>query len=93
MLADAIRDILIIILELYLVVIIIRVVLSWLVAFDIVSRRNAIVDTFWRFTGALTEPVARPLRRIIPPIGGVDLSLMVIAFAIILLIRLLPVLL
>jgi YggT family protein len=69
------------ILGLYIVVLIIHVVISWLFAFDIVSRGNAFVGSVWRFTTALTEPILRPLRRLIPPIAGVDLSVMVLVLA------------
>lgn len=66
------------ILGLVSVVLIIHVVISWLVAFDIVSRRNAFVSSIWTFTSAVTEPLVRPLRRLIPPVGGVDLSIMIV---------------
>ena len=60
------------------VVLIIHVVISWLVAFDIVSRRNGFIDSIWRFTSAVTEPLVRPFRRMIPPVGGVDLSVLIV---------------
>ncbi len=66
------------VLGLYIVVLIIHVVISWLFAFDVVSRRNEFVNAIWRFTTALTDPVLRPLRRLIPPIAGVDLSVLVL---------------
>jgi YggT family protein len=57
---------------------IIHVVISWLFAFDVVSRRNEFVSAIWRFTTAITDPMLRPLRRLIPPIAGVDLSVLVL---------------
>ena len=66
------------ILGLYIVVLIVHVVISWLYAFDVVSRGNAFVHSVWRFTTALTDPVLKPLRRLIPPIAGVDLSVLVL---------------
>lgn len=60
------------------VVLIVYVVISWLYAFDIVSRRNAFVNSVWEFTRRLSDPILRPLRRIIPPIAGVDLSVLVL---------------
>jgi len=65
-------------LGLYIVVLIVHVVISWLYAFDIVHRGNQAVNAIWGFTRALTEPVLRPLRKIIPTIGGVDLSVLVL---------------
>ena len=62
------------VIEMYIWVIIIGAVLSWLVAFDIVNRRNRVVyligDSFYR----ITEPVLRPIRRLMPDLGGLDLS-------------------
>lgn len=67
------------------VVLIVHVVISWLFAFDVVSRRNDLVSGIWRFTSAITEPMLRPLRRLIPPIAGVDLSVLVLLLGIYLL--------
>ncbi len=72
------------VLGLLVVVLIVHVVLSWLFAFDIVSRRNELVSGIWRFTSAITEPMLRPLRRLIPPIAGVDLSVLVLLLIIML---------
>lgn len=72
------------VLGLVLVVLVVHVVISWLFAFDVVSRRNEVVNSIWRFTSALTEPMLRPLRRLIPPIAGVDLSVLVLMLGIIL---------
>ncbi len=73
------------ILGLISIVLIIHVVISWLFAFDVVSRSNAFVGSIWRFTSAVTDPMVRPLRRLIPPIGGVDLSILVLLLVIYLL--------
>jgi YggT family protein len=66
------------ILALLIVVLIVQVVLSWLFAFEVVSRRNGFVGAIWEFTSKVTDPVLRPLRRLIPPIAGVDLSVLVL---------------
>jgi YggT family protein len=60
--------------QLIIVVLIINAVLSWLFAFDVISRRNRFVDTIYTFTSKATEPLLRPIRRFIPIIGGMDLS-------------------
>ncbi len=78
------------ILALVLVVLIIHVVLSWLFAFDIVSRRNQFIGAIFEFTTRLTNPLLRPLRRLIPPIAGVDLSVLVLLLLIQFLRELLP---
>ena len=54
--------------------IIISAVLSWLVAFDIINLRNNAVYQISTFLDRVTGPVLRPFQRIIPPLGGVDIS-------------------
>lgn len=62
------------IVQLIIIVLIVNAVISWLLAFDIVSRRNAFVAQIWDVTQRLTDPLLRPVRRIIPAVGGLDLS-------------------
>ena len=66
------------VITLYIWVLIATAVLSWLIAFGMVNCHNSVVNGIGRFCYALTEPVLRPLRRIIPLIGGVDLSPLVV---------------
>jgi YggT family protein len=66
------------IIGLFMVVLIVYIVISWLFAFDIVGRRNSFVNAIFEFTRRVCDPVLRPLRRIIPPIAGVDLSVLVL---------------
>lgn len=54
--------------------IIISAILSWLVAFDVINLRNRFVYNVARFLDAVTRPVLAPFQRIIPPLGGVDIS-------------------
>ncbi len=61
-------------LGLYIWVIIIGAILSWLVAFDVVNTRNRVVHVIGDFTYRLTEPALRPIRRFVPDLGGVDIS-------------------
>ena len=61
------------VISLYIWVIIIGAILSWLIAFDVVNRRNAvhtIADSLFR----LTEPALRPIRKVLPDLGGLDIS-------------------
>lgn len=62
------------ILSLYSYVIIATAIMSWLLAFDVINFRNNIVRSVWNFLNALTEPVLRPIRRILPNLGGIDVS-------------------
>lgn len=61
-------------LELLVWAIIISAVLSWLVAFDVINLRNRFVYSVSRFLDAVTRPVLAPFQRIIPSLGGVDIS-------------------
>ena len=54
--------------------IIVSAVLSWLVAFDVINLRNRFVYSVAHFLDAVTRPVLRPVQKIIPPLGGVDIS-------------------
>lgn len=54
--------------------IIISAVLSWLVAFDVINLRNRFIYQVAHFLDAVTRPVLRPFQRIIPPLGGVDIT-------------------
>lgn len=60
--------------ELYIWVIIIGAILSWLVAFNVVNSHNRFVYMVGDFTYKLTEPALRPIRSVLPGFGGVDIS-------------------
>lgn len=62
------------VLELYIWVIIAFVVVSWLVAFNIINTRNAFVHQIGDFLHRVTEPVLRPIRNFLPNLGGIDVS-------------------
>jgi YggT family protein len=66
------------VLELFLIVLIVRAVLSWLFAFDVVNARNQAAYQINDFVARLTEPVIRPVRRFVPNVGGIDLSFLVV---------------
>ena len=70
------------ILDLYIIVIIAMVIMSWLIGFNVINRHNQIVDMIWRTLIALTEPLLGPIRRALPNLGGLDLSPLVLLFAI-----------
>ena len=71
---NPIAALLIEILEIYKWIVIAAVIVSWLTAFNVINVHNNFVRTLLRILMALTEPVFRPIRRVIPPIGGLDLS-------------------
>lgn len=71
------------VLSLYLWILIIHIVLSWLIAFNVVNTYNRFVNTVGGFTSQLTEPALKRIRRFVPTIGSIDLSVMVLILLII----------
>lgn len=67
-------NVLVILLDFYWWVIIGSAVLSWLMAFGVVNAYNPTVRSIWQALDAMTEPVLRPIRRLLPNTGAVDLS-------------------
>ncbi|HEY3696404.1 YggT family protein [Phenylobacterium sp.] len=65
-------------LQLLIWAIIVNAVMSWLVAFDVINLRNKFVYGVAHFLEAVTRPVMAPVQRIIPPLGGVDISPIVV---------------
>ncbi|WP_306142009.1 YggT family protein [Roseibium sp. MMSF_3412] len=61
-------------LYLYSMVIIASAIFSWLYAFNIVNSSNQVINTIGRVLYNLTEPALRPIRRILPDLGGIDIS-------------------
>ncbi|MGV6819696.1 MAG: YggT family protein [Parvularcula sp.] len=59
---------------LWIFLLMVSVIASWLIAFGVVNPRNQIVATILQVSYGLTEPVLRPIRRVIPSIGGIDIS-------------------
>ena len=63
-----------IVLNFYVWLLVIWVILGWLVAFDVVNTRNRFVYLVSDFLFRITEPVLRPIRRVVPNISGIDIS-------------------
>lgn len=53
-------------------------ILSWLFAFDVINHRNRFVNQLSNFLDAVTRPLLEPFRRIIPSLGGIDVSPIVV---------------
>jgi YggT family protein len=67
----------------YLWILIASAVLSWLLAFGVVNQYNRFVRIVGDFCYRLTEPVLRPIRRFVPPMGGLDLAPLILIFLIV----------
>jgi YggT family protein len=65
-------------LTLYIYIIIAAAVLSWLIAFNVVNPRNQFVAAVGEFLYRITEPVLRPIRNMLPNLGGIDISPIVV---------------
>ena len=61
-------------LNLYTWVLIISAIFSWLYAFNVINSSNQFVNSIGRMLFNLTEPALRPIRRILPDLGGIDIS-------------------
>lgn len=62
----------------YVMILLVTVIVSWLVAFDVINVRNNVVRSAVYALSALTDPVLNPLRKVIPPVGGLDLTYLVL---------------
>jgi len=76
--------VILIVLDLYIWLLIAAAVLSWLVAFNVVNARNQFVAMVGDFLFRITEPVLRPIRNMLPSLGGIDVSPVVLILIIIL---------
>jgi len=80
----SILDIILLVLQLYIWLLIAAAVLSWLVAFNVVNTRNQVVSMVGEFLYRITEPVLRPIRNLLPNLGGIDISPVILILVILL---------
>ena len=62
------------ILGIVVIIVFVQVIASWLVAFGVVNMRNQFVHTIVDILDRSTRPLLRPIRQVVPPMGGLDLS-------------------
>jgi YggT family protein len=70
-------------LQLYIWILIAAAVFSWLVAFNVVNTRNSAVGMVGDFLYRITEPALRPIRNLMPNLGGIDISPVILILIII----------
>jgi YggT family protein len=70
----ALLDVILIALQIYVWLLIASAILSWLIAFNVVNTRNQFVATVGEFLYRITEPALRPIRNLMPNLGGIDIS-------------------
>ena len=71
---DFVFSVISILLNLLVWALILNAIISWLVAFDVINLRNRAMSSIAYFLDAVTRPILRPFQRIIPVLGGVDVS-------------------
>ena len=81
----AVLDIVLLVLQIYIWLLIAAAVLSWLVAFNVVNTRNQVVHMIGDLLYRLTEPLLRPIRSMLPNLGGIDVSPVILILLILLL--------
>lgn len=67
--------------QFYTMVIIVQVAISWLIAFDIINTKNEQARNLTRLLDKMTDPVYKPLRNYIPPLGGIDVTPIIVIFS------------
>jgi YggT family protein len=80
----AVLDVVLLALQLYIYLLIASAVLSWLIAFNVVNTRNQVVAAVGEFLYRITEPALRPIRSLMPNLGGIDISPVILILLIIL---------
>lgn len=64
--------------QIYLLIIVVQVALSWLIAFEVVNEKNDAAQNLTKLLKKATDPVYTPLRKYVPPIGGIDITPLVV---------------
>ncbi len=74
----AVLELILTVIDLYWWVVIASFVVSWLIAFDVINTRSQAVYSIRRALAALTEPLYEPIRRVLPTMGGLVFSPMIV---------------
>jgi len=69
------------VIDIYTWIVIAGAIASWLVAFGVVNTRNQVIRWIIDFLYRITEPALRPIRRILPNLGGIDISPVILIVA------------
>jgi len=74
-------QILLLLLDVAWFVVIAHIIMSWLINFNVLNRNQPLVWQIWTGLERLLEPIYRPIRRVLPNLGGLDLSPIVVIIA------------
>jgi YggT family protein len=75
-------QILLLILDVVWFIMIAHIIMSWLINFQVLNLRQPLVVTIWDGLNRLLEPLYGPIRRVLPPMGGLDLAPLVALIAV-----------
>ncbi len=64
--------------NIYILIIILQVAISWLIAFEVINTDNQAAKNLIRALKKATDPVYKPIRKYIPPVGGIDLTPLIV---------------
>ncbi len=78
-------QLLIFLIEIYTFIIIASVIVSWLIAFNVISADHPTTRNLLRLLGRATDPVMRPVQKYVPSIGGIDISPIIVIFGLMIL--------
>lgn len=62
------------IIDIYWWILLATVIVSWLTAFDVINMRSNVAYSIWKWLNAMTEPLLGPIRSVLPSVGGLDIS-------------------
>ncbi len=79
---STLAEVLYYLLQFFIFILIAQAIMSWLLAFNVMNYRNQAVRMIWEFLSRITEPLLRPIRRILPSFGGIDLSPLILILVI-----------
>ena len=64
--------------DIYVGIIILQVIVNWLLIFDVINIKNQQAQNLIALLKRTTDPVFEPIRKYVPPIGGIDLTPLVV---------------
>lgn len=71
--------------DIYVLIIVLQVVVSWLIVFDVINTNNEKAKNLISLLKKATDPVYKPVQKYIPPIGGIDVTPIVVIFGLMIL--------
>ena len=69
------------VIETFKFLLIVNVIMSWLITFGVVNAYNPAVRTVWQGLNAILDPFLKPIRQLLPNMGGLDISPLILYFA------------